>query len=317
MSLLKQQDPPEFSFDHKNFYEGDRPFFLKISEKTDKKANCFFLPLDASFQSTFSWQKQKKEALFAISKNQYLLWHLQFSWEKTASLQEKGLFLPSAILAIKNFSETLWPLFSQSTLGVSLFRGAPLEATEEWIEDMHEMASYLPPNFPPFLFFDFCGKRSYLEQIHFLDKFREERFILGLKNALFFYPSISWEKGRGNLGILGGKREEEESLLGILLPEPLPLESFWEEFFVFLERTKSRYRLLYQSCATQKWDGLYEICTFSYCVNEKMERILQGFQAAGGKVRLLEKNFGAEGFEPPTYWSQTSRASQAALCPER
>ncbi len=28
------------------------------------------------------------------------------------------------------------------------------------------------------------------------------------------------------------------------------------------------------------------------------------------------KIFGAEGFEPPTYWSQTSRASQTALCPD-
>lgn len=27
--------------------------------------------------------------------------------------------------------------------------------------------------------------------------------------------------------------------------------------------------------------------------------------------------FGAEGFEPPAYWSQTSRANQAALCPEK
>ncbi len=29
----------------------------------------------------------------------------------------------------------------------------------------------------------------------------------------------------------------------------------------------------------------------------------------------LLREFGAEGFEPPTYWSQTSRASQAALRP--
>lgn len=27
--------------------------------------------------------------------------------------------------------------------------------------------------------------------------------------------------------------------------------------------------------------------------------------------------FGAEGFEPPTYWSQTSRASQTALYPDK
>ncbi len=26
---------------------------------------------------------------------------------------------------------------------------------------------------------------------------------------------------------------------------------------------------------------------------------------------------GAEGFEPPAYWSQTSRASQAALYPDK
>ena len=29
----------------------------------------------------------------------------------------------------------------------------------------------------------------------------------------------------------------------------------------------------------------------------------------------ISKNIGVEGFEPPTYWSQTSRASQAALYP--
>ena len=30
--------------------------------------------------------------------------------------------------------------------------------------------------------------------------------------------------------------------------------------------------------------------------------------------RVLTFDFGAEGFEPPTYCSQSSRASQAALC---
>src|SRR6202034_1843920 len=36
----------------------------------------------------------------------------------------------------------------------------------------------------------------------------------------------------------------------------------------------------------------------------------------GGRVNSLKKVVGASGFEPPTSWSRTRRASQAALRPE-
>lgn|GEM_PF-7073321 len=42
------------------------------------------------------------------------------------------------------------------------------------------------------------------------------------------------------------------------------------------------------------------------------------WRSKGKKIYYLRfiKKVGTEGFEPPTYWSQTSRANQTALCPE-
>jgi hypothetical protein len=46
-------------------------------------------------------------------------------------------------------------------------------------------------------------------------------------------------------------------------------------------------------------------------VSVQGQRHLKGFIAAGGE------KFGAEGFEPPTHCSQSSCASQTALCSEQ
>jgi hypothetical protein len=71
------------------------------------------------------------------------------------------------------------------------------------------------------------------------------------------------------------------------------------------------FRAVYEPLLTEQWDGLDELLVFPEVVTMQGKRKLAGFLAAGGKV----VEFGAEGFEPPTYWSQTSRASQTALYP--
>ncbi len=77
-------------------------------------------------------------------------------------------------------------------------------------------------------------------------------------------------------------------------------------------RALPSFRAVYETHLSEQWDGLDAIYVIEETLTERGKRILKGFQAAGGEVRF----FGAEGFEPPTYWSQTSRASQTALCPE-
>lgn len=73
------------------------------------------------------------------------------------------------------------------------------------------------------------------------------------------------------------------------------------------------FRPVYEPLLTEQWDGLDEIYVLEESLTERGKRKLRGFQAAGGRIYRI----GAEGFEPPTYWSQTSRASQTALCPDK
>ena len=79
---------------------------------------------------------------------------------------------------------------------------------------------------------------------------------------------------------------------------------------------------------TESWEGVDRLYVLSEATTSQGKRKLLGFCAAGGTVivegeslglpnEVLVKNFGAEGFEPPAYWSQTSRASQTALCPAK
>jgi hypothetical protein len=83
-----------------------------------------------------------------------------------------------------------------------------------------------------------------------------------------------------------------------------------EELDALIHRLPS-FKPVYETMLTEQWDGLDEIYVLKGALTQSGKRKLLGFEAAGGKV------FGAEGFEPPTYWSQTSRASQTALCPEK
>ena len=68
------------------------------------------------------------------------------------------------------------------------------------------------------------------------------------------------------------------------------------------------YRLVPERLIVNSWHGLDYLLVFPKYVTEEGWRMLDGFKAAEGEV------IGAEGFEPPTFWSQTRRASQTALC---
>ena len=79
-----------------------------------------------------------------------------------------------------------------------------------------------------------------------------------------------------------------------------------------LERRGTPYRLIAEMYLTEEWDDLDDLIIFSPLLSKQGLRKVQGFVAAGGRVR----KFGVEGFEPPAFCSQSRRASQAALYPD-
>lgn len=122
---------------------------------------------------------------------------------------------------------------------------------------------------------------------------------------------------------------DEEATIAIVLPQIGKVDyTSMDKIILFFKAQGIRYRVIPEKLLTEKWCGIDELVVISHTISQEGLRMLQGFNAAMGSVIWMgeemdgiegtsfEKRFGAEGFEPPTFWSQTRRASQAALCSE-
>ena len=208
-------------------------------------------------------------------------WHLQLGIGEFSFDDEMAF--QAASIAVKKYSEAIQP-FLERTIGVSLYQGSLLcdDQTVQWLR---MVARNLPEELPVFLIFEMEGiSRS--ETLALISPDRFEQFELILK------PDP--------------RQKGENPKIGVCMFEGI------ESVLQILDRDSLSYRVIYQSHLTEQWDGLDEIIV-SHTLSSRGRRMLKGFEAAGGIVR----EFGAEGFEPPTYWSQTSRASQTALYPEK
>lgn len=122
---------------------------------------------------------------------------------------------------------------------------------------------------------------------------------------------------------------ENEASIGIVLPTMGRVDYDGLDHMIrALDERQLCYRVIPEKLLMEKWCGIDELIVLSDTLSAEGIRMLQGFNAAMGTVIWLgdeiegivgeafEKRFGAEGFEPPTFWSQTRRASQTALCSE-
>ena len=74
------------------------------------------------------------------------------------------------------------------------------------------------------------------------------------------------------------------------------------------------FRAVSEEFLTEEWGGVDRLIVFPHRMGATGKRKLLGFEATGGEIVCYEKLIGAEGFEPPTHCSQSSCASQTALC---
>lgn len=160
-----------------------------------------------------------------------------------------------------------------------------LFCAEAFVTYFQMLAHRLPDELPLMLILDPKNTGTVAETLHLLSPERFEHFIVdfGMKfdsNVGVCFPS-------------------EEKCSGEIL----------EKIDSLLKKIPS-FKPVYESLLTEQWDGLDDLIVFQEALTDRGKRKLKGFEAAGGKI------IGAEGFEPPTYWSQTSRASQTALYPD-
>jgi hypothetical protein len=236
------------------------------------------LTLDGSLTSDLHWKVEVDTPTF---------WHIDF---KIKTLLPP--FLASYQRAVRHFNETI---YNENTLGVILYQGGiPSCPLEEFADFLHHIAAELPEDVPPFALFDCVGDPLL---------FSKEIF-----------PHIHLGFRSGPIGVIQwGERlipKRYDQRIGVALPLREKGLQF-DEVDACLKG--GSYRLINEPYLTEEWDGLDEIIIFKDLISPWGRRILKGFKAAGGIV----KEFGVEGFEPPAFCSQSRRASQAALYPEK
>lgn len=241
--------------------------------------------LPAGLASDLDWRAQKEQAL----QSNEILWELDFQLSPS-SFHDQAAF-NAYILAIGEFCK-VWKEFANRSKGVILYRGPldiiqgidadEIEAANILGDFLHRLASFLPDEAEPYCLF---GGSSF-SRAKSAQLMSKERF-------LHLHLSL----------------EDLRSPSGILLPSD---EYCTSEVLEKLEKLlEMSARIIPEKRLNEMWDGLDQLYVIEEALSLQGKRHVKGFIAAGGEV------FGAEGFEPPTHCSQSSCASQTALCSER
>ena len=191
------------------------------------------------------------------------MWELDFQMGQLTPAH-----LSSYQLAVKEFSERVWENYSEKTLGVILYKGAvPSAPLEEFAEYLHHLAAYLPDELPPFALFDCPGdpllfSKEIFPHIH-----------LGFRSGEI--GALQWGETYQPL--------RHDATLGIVLP----LREKGLQFDMVdqcLKEVDRPYRLIAEPYITEEWDELDELLIFSDLISSWGMRMVQGFEATGGKI---------------------------------
>ncbi|MEM8629422.1 MAG: hypothetical protein AAGF04_05075 [Chlamydiota bacterium] len=282
-------DAPNITMDPSTFSIDGRPGPYQIRDLGDEKqGDITKVTLRLGEGGSFCW----KETLeVARNVENWILWEIDFPPIALEVTGKNIRFEQEKLLAVTHFSEEIYPEFRGNSVGL-LFHKGPLDfglpqekrqrALEQFLSRLALFAGKMPDTLPLFLLFD-VGKLPVSEAISLLHQKYFGHFPLILRGASFGFPCFSWCRGGG---LYGAYLPAEK--LGLLVPST-PFEELLQELQTF------PYRILYKEFANNDWFGLDAIVFEEN--TPLVRRILQGFQAAGGRILSRSGNLGIPGEE--------------------
>lgn len=258
-----------------------RPFFPSFS-------NTALVTLDASAQSTLNWREREAEAAEWVSKGFYLIWELDFSISD-GNLFDQAHFM-TLQLAVDHFNQTIWPKFSEQSIGVLVHRGE-IAAILPLLDPLKSLAAGLPDESLLFLKIETASIRN---AAHYIQLVRQDllgHFIPLLSGKWaesypYAFPSLAWGHSHSPLGAFSS--EAVHPLPEQRISQALCLsEETEQELLGVIERLKNPFRVISEKILTQEWDGIDEIFALEKTLSFQGRRKLAGFSAAGGKVSLI------------------------------
>ncbi len=269
------------------------------------------IELGAEPHDTLDWSREMERAQEVAAAGKKIFWKFRLGLEQPFFPLEDELRFQSLSLALMQFSKEVWPIFQEATSALCLYRGtadlcpifswserqkesfAMWIVDEELLDDEHskrlfcleafaiyfQMLSHrLPDEAAIFLLFDLAGFRTASQVFTALGKERFEHFTLGFKGKDLPRDGYCWE---GDEVVF----RSIDSSSGIVFPES---REAYREFDQHLAKMENPVKVVFERFLSEEWEGLDRLYVFSTNLSLQGERMLKGFEAAGGEVIVLQ-----------------------------
>lgn len=252
--------------------------------------------LDSGSTSTLDWTSERKMALSLLASGKKILWFLDLGLFERLKfpLSHPSQFLTLG-LAVDHFRDTIWKEFHAFSTGVCLYRGssdfvgqlqwddALNQAFHVWLQEikgeknqfcanacaeyLRQLAERIPDEIPAYLIYNVLPDEI-LEKALLTNPERFGRIQIHSSTP------FRW-------------KTDEEIPIAILMPSlDVALPSFLEPFKKAIQEFPFA-KLIPEEQLTSAWEGLETLIYSEKCLSKQGRRKIQGFIAAGGKVKNI------------------------------
>jgi tRNA (guanine-N7-)-methyltransferase len=289
------------SFFKRLWQERGKMIYYQTFQKVDMPK---IIKLDASMSSLLDWSSAKSEAQNADT----ILW--QFDFGLSLPLEDTCQY-HSLQIALDQFKDQVLASFNEKTKGAILHKG-PIpffeRNFEEWLRDrfqdklclsssidqkgsfIHKLHSRdvfldflkllmiaLPHDVDPFLFLD-LSDMNLKEQIQYLHSDALWDFKIALKGSIDAFASFKWEGDEITV------TNSQKALRAVLVPLSLS-DSFLDKLIDKINDLGNEpFRICFEDKFNMQWDGLEYLYVDLHSLSSSGQRMLKGFEAAGGNI---------------------------------
>ncbi len=268
-----------------------------------------WIELPAGPSDDLDWSKELLRAKQLREEGKKIVWSFRLGLDQPFFPLEDELRFQAIALALKQFSQLVWPLFKTDTLALSLYRGSAdfsdafswsekqLANFAAWLEEEElvdtpqarrlfaadafaiyfQMLSHrLPDEVPVFLLFDIRDIGSPADALQVISKERFEHFLVALRDRGLPLDGFVWdEKGVWSRSV--------KTSHGIVFPERRSYATSFND----LLKSQSGAKIVFEAFLTEEWEGLDRLFVLKGSMGMQGERKLKGFAATEGEVEFV------------------------------
>ena len=286
--------------------------------------NAVNILLDATDDSKLDFLSKQDQIEAAIAQKKKLFFEFQFGMDSiTHNFKDQMAFFGYSI-GITTFINTVYEKYRDHVEGVFLYRGAGdfrkaieshLELRElredfcrglsgdlahfEYVfsiqilmEYLHRLAAALDDELSLHVLLNLKGISSASKQAEMLAAYTFPYIKPAVKGAQIPHNGLGWEKGRSQVGYVGSSIENysltDVANVAILLPElgRVPYSDLDAEIAKLNESGVS-YKIIPEDMLNQSWHLIDDLMVFEELVSSEGKRMIDGFIAAGGRVKKM------------------------------